>query len=68
MRKPRPAAYQTALAGARARAQALAEENRQSLNAEIAKAKADAEAEAARRHGGRRCPHRRHARCRPRRM
>ena len=41
------AAYQTALAGARARAQALAEENRQTLNAEIAKAKARAEAEAA---------------------
>lgn len=40
------AAYQTALAGARARAQALAEDNRQKLNAEIAKAKADAEAEA----------------------
>lgn len=40
------AAYQTALAGARARAQGLAEENRQTLNAEIAKAKADAEAEA----------------------
>ncbi|HXS07866.1 MAG TPA: hypothetical protein VN723_13840 [Rhizomicrobium sp.] len=40
------AAYQTALAGARARAQSLAEENRQTLNAEIAKAKADAEAEA----------------------
>jgi F-type H+-transporting ATPase subunit b len=42
------AAYQTALAGARARAQALAEENRQKLNAEIAKAKAAAEADAAR--------------------
>src|SRR5579883_752289 len=41
------AAYQTALAGARARAQSLAEDNRQKLNAEIAKAKADAEAEAA---------------------
>lgn len=41
------AAYQTALAGARARAQGLAEENRQTLNAEIAKAKAAAEAEAA---------------------
>jgi F-type H+-transporting ATPase subunit b len=40
------AAYQTALAGARARAQGLAEENRQTLNAEIAKAKADADAEA----------------------
>ncbi len=37
------AAYQTALAGARARAQGLAEENRQTLNAEIAKAKADGE-------------------------
>src|SRR5215813_6550413 len=33
------AAYQTALAGARARAQSLAEDNRQTLNAEIAKAK-----------------------------
>jgi F-type H+-transporting ATPase subunit b len=42
------AAYQTAMAGARARAQGLAEENRQTLLAEIAKAKADAEAEAAR--------------------
>ena len=42
------AAYQTALAGARARAQSLAEENRQALNAEIAKAKAGAEAEAGR--------------------
>jgi F-type H+-transporting ATPase subunit b len=41
------AAYQTALAGARARAQGLAEENRQTLNAEIAKAKATGEAEAA---------------------
>lgn len=41
------AAYQTAMAGARARAQGLAEENRQMLLAEIAKAKADAEAEAA---------------------
>ena len=40
------AAYQTALAGARARAQTLAEDNRQKLNAEIAKAKADTEAEA----------------------
>lgn len=39
------AAYQTALAGARARAQSLAEDNRQKLNAEIAKAKADAEAQ-----------------------
>src|SRR5215469_5233371 len=42
------AAYQTALAGARARAQSLAEDNRQKLNAEIAKAKTDAESEAAR--------------------
>lgn len=42
------AAYQTALAGARARAQSLAEDNRQKLNAEIAKAKAAAEADAAR--------------------
>jgi F-type H+-transporting ATPase subunit b len=42
------AAYQTALAGARARAQAMADENRQALNAEIAKAKAEAEAEAGR--------------------
>jgi F-type H+-transporting ATPase subunit b len=41
------AAYQTALAGARARAQGLAEENRQTINAEIAKAKAAAEADAA---------------------
>lgn len=41
------AAYQVALAGARARAQGLAEENRQTLNAEIAKAKSAAEAEAA---------------------
>lgn len=40
------AAYQTALAGARARAQSLAEDNRQKLNGEIAKAKAAAEAEA----------------------
>ena len=40
------AAYQTALAGARARAQGLAEENRQTLNAEIAKAKAEADARA----------------------
>ena len=46
MREAASAAYQTALAGARARAQSLAEENRQTLNAEIAKAKADAEAEA----------------------
>ena len=42
------AAYQTALAGARARAQNLAEDNRQKLNAEIATAKAGAEADAAR--------------------
>ena len=62
------AAYQTALAGARARAQGLAEENRQTLNAEIAKAKADADAEARKRHGGGRCPHRRDARRRPRAM
>ena len=41
------AAYQTALAGARARAQGLAEENRQTINAEITKAKAAAEADAA---------------------
>jgi F-type H+-transporting ATPase subunit b len=43
------AAYQTALAGARARANALAEETRQTLNAEIASAKhaADAQAHAA---------------------
>lgn len=40
------AAYQTALAGARARAQSLAEDNRQKLNGEIAQAKAAAEAEA----------------------
>lgn len=40
------AAYQTALAGARARALTLAEDNRQKLNSEIAKAKADTEAEA----------------------
>jgi F-type H+-transporting ATPase subunit b len=40
------AAYQTALAGARARAQSLAEENHQVLNSEVAKAKAEAEAEA----------------------
>ena len=40
------AAYQTALAGARARAQTVAEDNRQKLNAEIAKAKADTEVEA----------------------
>jgi F-type H+-transporting ATPase subunit b len=41
------AAYQTALAGARARAQSLAEGNRQKLNADIATAKAQAEADAA---------------------
>jgi len=41
------AAYQTALAGARARAQGLAEETRQIITAEIAKAKTAAEAEAA---------------------
>src|SRR6185312_1046165 len=41
------AAYQTALAGARARAQGLAEETRQTITAEIAKAKTAAEAEAA---------------------
>jgi F-type H+-transporting ATPase subunit b len=41
------AAYQTALAGARARANALAEENRQILNAEIASAKARADEDAA---------------------
>ncbi len=58
--KRRRRAYQTALAGARARANALAEENRQKLNAEIAKAKAEADAEAHERHGGGRCPHRRH--------
>ena len=40
------AAYETALAGARARAGAMAEENRQKLNAEIAKAKALADDEA----------------------
>jgi F-type H+-transporting ATPase subunit b len=40
------AAYQTALAGARARASALAEENRKRVNGEIEKAKADAEAKA----------------------
>ena len=40
------AAYETALAGARARGNALAEETRQTLNAEIAKAKADADAKA----------------------
>jgi F-type H+-transporting ATPase subunit b len=41
------AAYQVALAGARARANGMAEENRQILNAEIAKAKAQADAAAA---------------------
>jgi F-type H+-transporting ATPase subunit b len=43
------AAYQTALAGARARAQALAEENRKRITGEVdaAKAAADAEAHAA---------------------
>jgi F-type H+-transporting ATPase subunit b len=42
------AAYQTALAGARARAQALAEENRKGINDEIERAKnaADAKAQA----------------------
>ena len=40
------AAYQAALAGARARATALAEENRKRVNGEIEKAKADAEARA----------------------
>jgi F-type H+-transporting ATPase subunit b len=40
------AAYETALAGARARANALAEETRSKLNAEIAKAKAQADAKA----------------------
>jgi F-type H+-transporting ATPase subunit b len=40
------AAYQTALAGARARAQSLAEETRQTVASEVAKAKAAAEAEA----------------------
>ena len=40
------AAYEKALAGARARGNALAEETRQKLNAEIAKAKADADAKA----------------------
>ena len=40
------AAYETALAGARARAHALAEETRQQLNAEIAKAKGEADASA----------------------
>src|SRR5277367_4244951 len=37
------AAYQTALAGARARAHALAEQTRQTMNAEFAKAKTDAD-------------------------
>jgi F-type H+-transporting ATPase subunit b len=40
------AAYETALAGARARANALAEETRARLNAEIAKAKAQADTQA----------------------
>jgi F-type H+-transporting ATPase subunit b len=40
------AAYETALAQARARGNALAEETRQTLNAEIAKAKAEADAQA----------------------
>ena len=40
------AAYETALAGARARANALAEDTRTKLNAEIAKAKAAADAKA----------------------
>ncbi len=40
------AAYQTALAGARARANTHAEETRQKLNAEIAKAKTQADDEA----------------------
>ncbi|HUB85981.1 MAG TPA: hypothetical protein VL971_09830 [Rhizomicrobium sp.] len=40
------AAYQTALAGARAKANAHAEETRKRMNAEIEKAKADAEARA----------------------
>jgi F-type H+-transporting ATPase subunit b len=40
------AAYETALAGARARANALAEDTRAKLNAEIAKAKAEADAKA----------------------
>ena len=56
------AAYQAALAGGARPGQALAEETRQTLNAEIAKAKAEADAEARRRHGRRRCPHRRHPR------
>jgi F-type H+-transporting ATPase subunit b len=41
------AAYQTALAGARARAHALADETRRTLDAEIARAKADTDAAAA---------------------
>jgi F-type H+-transporting ATPase subunit b len=40
------AAYQAALAGARARANAMAEENRKHVNSEIDKAKADAETRA----------------------
>jgi F-type H+-transporting ATPase subunit b len=40
------AAYEIALAGARARGNALAEETRQTLNAEIAKGKAQADAQA----------------------
>jgi len=40
------AAYQTALAGARARAQVLAEDNRKIVSGEIDKAKANADAEA----------------------
>jgi F-type H+-transporting ATPase subunit b len=40
------AAYEIALAGARARGNALAEETRQTLNAEIAKAKAAADTQA----------------------
>jgi F-type H+-transporting ATPase subunit b len=40
------AAYEAALAGARARANALAEDTRAQLNAEIAKAKAEADARA----------------------
>lgn len=40
------AAYESALAGARARGNALAEETRQKLNAEIAKAKAAADTQA----------------------
>lgn len=41
------AAYDVALAGARARANAMAEETRASINAEITRAKSDAEAKAA---------------------